>query len=120
MTLFEDQYLQLGVYTRMDNPIYAFGFLAWIMESVPFVLIFFRTRWSKSGLYVALKYSRLMAIFTAASSIAGAAAKIHVGDLSGWFLLSGSFVFLHFTLMGLMLALLTRGLRTDIADDSQQ
>lgn len=100
VALFEQAYLELGVYTRMDNPIYGFGFLAWIMESTAFVAIFLSSKWGQQGILGGLKLALFMAMFTAAASVVGSAAKIEIADLPHWFLLSGGFLVVHFGVMG--------------------
>lgn len=112
VVLFEQAYLDLGVYTRMDNPIYGIGLVAWLMESAAFVAIFFHTKWAKDNIAGALKFAALMAIFTAAASLMGSAAKVEIADLSGWFLLSGGFLTFHFGVMGAAVGALNRRLQT--------
>lgn len=102
VALFAEAFERLGVFTRMTDPIYPFGLLAWMLESAAFVIIYFRTGWSHEGLAGALKYAWLMAVFTAAASLVGTAAKADIPDLTGWFLLSGGFITLHFTALGVM------------------
>jgi len=106
VVLFEQAYLDLGVYTRMDNPIYGFGLMAWLMESAAFVAIYFNTKWAKESVAGALKLSVLMAVFTAAASVMGSAAKVQIVDLAQWFLLSGGFLVFHFGLMGIVVGAL--------------
>jgi len=103
VVFFQDAYLRLGVYSRMNEPLYHWGLVAWILETVPFVSIYFRTEFSRKGRWEALKYSWWLAVFTAAPSVAGVAAKVRIDDMTLWFLLAGGFVFFHFTLMGLVL-----------------
>lgn len=111
VVLFEQAYLELGVYTRMDSPIYVFGLLAWLMESAAFVAIFFQTRWAKEGISGGLAFAGLMAAFTAAASLIGTAAKVEISDLMLWFALSGGFLILHFGLMGLVVGALNQRLQ---------
>ncbi|MEM9027964.1 MAG: hypothetical protein AAGC70_06315 [Pseudomonadota bacterium] len=108
ITLFEQQYPQLGVYTRMDNPIYAFGIATWLMGSIALAVIFFQTNWRYQGLKGALTYATLMAVFAVSSTLMGAAAKIDIPNLALWFALGGSSPLLHFSLLGLMLAVDTK------------
>ncbi|QTD57329.1 hypothetical protein [Parasphingorhabdus cellanae] len=108
--LFEQAYLNLGVYTRMDSPIYGFGLVAWLMESTAFVVIYFRSSWSSEGISGGLKLAMLMAIFTAAASVMGSAAKVQINDLTQWFLLSGGFLAAHFGMLGLAVGWLNRKL----------
>lgn len=106
VALFAEAFEQLGVFTRMTDPIYPFGLLAWMLESAAFVIIYFQTGWSRKGVSGALQYAWLMAVFTAAASLVGTAAKADIPDLTGWFLLSGGFIALHFTVLGVMFGLL--------------
>lgn len=108
VVLFEQAYLELGVYTRMDDPIYGFGLMAWLMESAAFVAIYLRTSWARGGMAGALMFAGLMAVFIAASSLMGAAAKIAITDLGRWFMLSGGFIALHFLLLGVTVELVNR------------
>jgi len=69
------------------------------MESTAFVLVYFHTKWSQQGIFGSLKYSWMMGVYGAAALLVGAAAKIQISDLSLWFLLTGCFIFIHFTLL---------------------
>lgn len=103
VVLFEQQFLSLGVFTRMDDPIYPFGVIAWLLEAVAIVLIYFRTDWQNGSMLDALKVAWLMGLYSAASVLFGMAAKVKIDDLVLWFLLSGGFIVLHTTLLGLWL-----------------
>jgi hypothetical protein len=106
--LFEQAFLSLGVYTRMDNPIYGFGLTAWLLESTAFVVLYFKSSWSGKGVRAALAFSLLMGAFTAAASLMGSAAKVDIVSISSWFALAGGFILVHFTLMGLTVGALNR------------
>ncbi len=106
--LFEQQFLRLGVFTRMDDPIYPFGVTAWILEVLAIVLIYFRTDWRNSTLFDALQIAWLMGVFSAASALFGIAAKVRIDDLVLWFLLTGGFIALHTTLLGLWLGTVSK------------
>jgi len=85
----------------MDNPDYGYGILAWLMESIGFILVYFQTSWSKQGIVGALKFSWLMGIFLTSSALVGVAAKVELSDISHWFLLTDGFYGIYFTLMGI-------------------
>lgn len=101
--LFEQQFLSLGVFTRMDDPLYFYGMIAWVLEALAIVLIFFRTDWQNASMLDALKVAWLVGLYSAASALFGIAAKIRIDDLILWFLLTGGFIVLHSTLLGLWL-----------------
>ena len=63
--LFEQQYLNLGVFTRMDNPLYGFGLLAWVMEASAITWLYVGSRWSEMGLLGALGLSWAVNLFVA-------------------------------------------------------
>jgi len=69
----------------MDNPDYGYGILAWLMESIGFILVYFQT----------------MGIFLTSSALVGVAAKVELSDISHWFLLTDGFYGIYFTLMGI-------------------
>ncbi|WP_395373896.1 hypothetical protein [Marinicella sp. W31] len=106
VVLFEQAYQQLGVYTRMNDPIYEFGMLAWFLESSAFVIVYFQCKWSYEGISGGLKFGLWMAVFVSASVLIGAAAKTNISDLSLWFILTGGFLALHFSLMGVALGII--------------
>ncbi|WP_299740752.1 hypothetical protein [uncultured Roseobacter sp.] len=108
VALFEQQFLRLGVFTRMDDPLYLYGVSAWVLESLAIVLIYFRTDWRNAAWLDALKVAWLMGVFTAASALFGIAAKVRIDDLMLWFLLTGGFIALHTTLLGLWLGLVSK------------
>ncbi|MFG5384481.1 hypothetical protein [Yoonia sp. R2-816] len=103
VVLFEQQFLGLGVYTRMDEPLYFYGVTAWALEALALVLVYFLTDWRNGSMLDALKVAWLMGLFAAASSLFGVAAKVRIDDLILWFLLTGGFIVLHTTLLGLWL-----------------
>ncbi|WFE89814.1 hypothetical protein K1718_00185 [Roseibium porphyridii] len=104
VALFEQRYLELGVFTRMADPIYAFGFLAWIMEATAITLLYVHSKWADHGLWGALKLSWCVSLYAAASALVGTAAKVEISDLTGWFLIAGGFIFLHATVLAAWLA----------------
>ncbi len=101
--LFEQQFLTLGVFTRMDDPLYFYGVTAWALEALAIVLIFFRTDWQNASVFDALQIAWLVGLYSAASALFGMAAKVRIDDLLLWFLLTGGFIVLHTTLLGLWL-----------------
>ncbi len=103
VVLFEQQFLSLGVFTRMDEPLYLYGVTAWVLEALALVLIYFRTDWKNGSMLDALQVAWLMGLFAAASALFGMAAKVRIEDLVLWFLLTGGFIVLHTTLLGLWL-----------------
>ena len=110
--LFEQHFLSLGVFTRMDDPLYAFGLMAWLLESVAIVLIYFLTDWRRATLRDALKLAWLVGAYSAASALFGTAAKIRIDDIALWFALTGGFIVLHTTLLGLWLGAVSAKART--------
>lgn len=108
VVLFEQQFLSLGVFTRMDDPLYPFGIAAWFFEALALVLIYFRTDWRNGTMLDALKVAWLMGLFAAASAMFGMAAKVRIDDLVLWFLLTGGFIVLHTTLLGLWLGFVSQ------------
>jgi hypothetical protein len=108
VVLFEQQFLSLGVFTRMDDPLYVYGITAWFLEALALVLIYFRTDWRNGSMLDALKVAWLMGLFAAASAMFGMAAKVRIDDLVLWFLLTGGFIVLHTTLLGLWLGLVSQ------------
>ena len=108
VVLFEQQLLGLGVFTRMDDPLYFYGMTAWVLESFAIVLIYFRTDWRNGSLLDALKVAWLMGLFAAASALFGMAAKVRIDNLVLWFLLTGGFIVLHTTLLGLWLGFVSK------------
>lgn len=104
VVLFERQFLTLGVFTRMDDPLYVFGVAAWALEAIAIVLIFFRTDWQNASVLDALQIAWLAGLYAAASSLFGMAAKVRIDDLVLWFLLTGGFILLHTTFLGLWLS----------------
>ncbi len=111
--LFEQRFLALGIFSRMDDPIYAFGLGAWLLESLAIVLIFFRTNWRAANVADTVTFAWLMGAFAAASSLFGMAAKTRIDDLTAWFLLTGGFIVVHTTLLGLWLGLVAWQFRGD-------
>ncbi|WP_298299166.1 hypothetical protein [uncultured Litoreibacter sp.] len=107
VVLFEQQFLSLGVFTRMDEPLYFYGVTAWALEAIALVLIYFRTDWRNGSILDALKVAWLMGLFASASAMFGMAAKVRIDDLVLWFLLTGGFIALHTTLLGLWLGLVS-------------
>ncbi len=108
VALFEQRYLELGVFTRMADPIYAFGFLAWIMEATAITFLYLRSGWAEDGLMGSLKLAWTVSLYAAASVLVGTAAKVQISDMSGWFLLEGGFIFLRATILGLWLSIASR------------
>lgn len=108
VVLFEQQFLALGVFTRMDDPNYAFGIAAWIVESIAIVFLYFRTDWRNGSILDALILAWLVGMFSAATELFGMAAKTRIDDLTLWFLLKGGFIFLHTSLLGLWLGVITK------------
>ena len=108
VVLFQQQFLALGVFTRMDDPLYLYGLMAWGFEALAIVLIYFRTDWRNASLFDALKVAWIMGLFAAASALFGVAAKVRIDDLPLWFLLSGGFIVIHTTLLGIWLGMVTR------------
>ncbi|MBG6160749.1 hypothetical protein IWQ54_000399 [Labrenzia sp. EL_195] len=104
VALFEQRYVELGVFTRMADPIYAFGFLAWIMEATAITSLYIHSKWATDGLWGALKLSWCVSLYAAASALVGTAAKVEIADLTGWFLIAGGFIFLHGTILGTWLS----------------
>ncbi|WP_434054456.1 MAG: hypothetical protein RDA78_06090 [Roseibium sp.] len=104
VVLFEQRYVELGVFTRMADPIYAFGWLAWIMEATAISVLYINSRWADAGFWGALKLSWCVSLYAAASTLFGTAAKVEISDLTGWFLIAGGFIFLHATMLGAWLA----------------
>ena len=111
VALFEQQFLSLGVFTRMDEPLYFYGMTAWVIEALALVLVFFRTDWKNGSMLEALKVAWLMGLFAAASSLFGMAAKVQIDDLILWFLLTGGFIALHTTFLGLWLGFVSQRAR---------
>ncbi len=111
VVLFERQFLSLGVFTRMDDPIYPFGIVAWVLESLALVAIFLRTNWHDGTVFQAVTLAWCVGAFAAASSLFGVAAKVRIDDLTLWFLLTGGFIFLHMTALGLWLGVSARRFR---------
>lgn len=108
VVLFQQQFLNLGVFTRMDDPLYLYGAMAWVLEALAIVLIYFRTDWQNASMFDALKVAWIMGLFAAASALFGIAAKVRIDDLPLWFLLSGGFIIVHTTLLGIWLGTVTR------------
>lgn len=104
VVLFEQQFLSSGVFTRMDDPVYALGVTAWVIESLAIVLLYFRTDWRNNTWIDALIIAWLIGLFSAASGLFGMAAKTHINNQAQWFLLTGGFIFLHTSLLGLWLS----------------
>lgn len=104
VVLFEQRYVELGVFTRMADPIYAFGWLAWIMEATAITLLYVNSRWADAGSWGALKLSWCVSLYAAASTLFGTAAKVEISDLTGWFLIAGGFTVLHATMLGAWLS----------------
>ncbi len=105
--LFEQQFLNLGVFTRMDDPLYLYGMIAWVLEALAIVLLYFRTDWRNGSVFDAVKVAWLMGLFSAASALFGIAAKVRIDDLVLWFLLTGGFIALHTTLLGLWIGVVS-------------
>jgi hypothetical protein len=101
--IFEQTYLKLGVFTRMNDPIYAFGALAWVFEATAITLLFLHSSWREDGLKGALKLSFAANLYLAGSTLMGTAAKVEINDLSLFFLLAGSFLIVHSIAFGLWL-----------------
>ncbi|MEP3277468.1 MAG: hypothetical protein ABJN26_14740 [Stappiaceae bacterium] len=108
VVLFEQQFLTLGVFTRMDEPIYPFGLAAWVLESIAIVLIYFRTDWRNNTMFEALKIAWLVGAYSAASALFGMAAKVRIVDLTLWFGLTGGFIALHTSFLGIWLNRVSR------------
>lgn len=106
--LFEQPFQELGVYTRMSDPIYAFGFAAWAVEALALSLIYFRLDWRNASLLEALKTAWLVGLYSSASALFGIAAKVEISDLPQWFLLTGGFIVLHTSLLGLWLGFVSK------------
>lgn len=101
--IFEQAYLKMGAFTRMDDPIYAFGTLAWLFEATAITLLFLHSTWRNEGLKGALKLSFVTNLYLAGSTLMGTAAKVEINDLSLFFLLAGGFLVVHTTAFGLWL-----------------
>ncbi|KZM49946.1 hypothetical protein [Labrenzia sp. OB1] len=104
VSLFEQRYVELGVFTRMSDPVYAFGFLAWILEATAITVLYIHSNWAEQGLWGALKLSWCVSLYAAASALFGTAAKVEISDLAGWFLIAGGFILLHATILGIWLS----------------
>ena len=111
VVLFEQQFLNLGVFTRMDAPHYGFGMAAWVLESCAIVWIFSRMNGWDQSVWGAVTLAWLVGAFAAASSLFGVAAKVRIDDLTQWFLLTGGFIFLHTSALGLWLGLVAKRYR---------
>lgn len=111
--LFEELWLGLGVYTRMDNPIYGLGLIAWVLESVGFVTLFRSSNWARKSGKHALLFSASIAAIVAASTLFGTAAKVEISSLTTWFWLQGGFVFSHFLLLGSVVWVTAKSANTD-------
>lgn len=101
--LFEQSYLKLGVFTRMNDPIYSFGVLAWLSEATAITLLFLRSSWRSHGLVGALKLSFAANLYLAGSTLMGTAAKVEISDLSLFFLLACGFLIVHSIAFGVWL-----------------
>lgn len=106
--LFQDIWLALGVYTRMDNPVYGYGLLAWVLESGAFVALFYTSQWTRSSAKNAILFSILIGSIVAASTLFGTAAKVEISDVTTWFYLQGGFVFSHFLFLGFVVSIVER------------
>lgn len=100
VVLFEEVWLALGVYNRMDDPIYGFGIAAWVLESGAFVALFRSSKRARQSIGHALIFSVLVGAVVSASTLFGTAAKVEISNLSIWFALQGTFVLSHFLLLG--------------------
>ncbi|TRX61871.1 hypothetical protein FNH22_03600 [Fulvivirga sp. M361] len=103
VVLFKGQYIYLGVYNRMDDPIYAFGFLAWILEGFGIAYLFSKSSYAKKGLFSVLKFVWLVGMIVSATETIGSAAKKHIPDMVQWILLSGGFILINYSIMGIAL-----------------
>ncbi|MCB1037757.1 MAG: hypothetical protein KDD47_28245 [Acidobacteria bacterium] len=100
LVLFHEQYRRLAVYTRLEQPIFALGILAMLLQGAVLAAIFPRFFEGRRPLAEGLRFGLLMGVFFGSGTVIAEVAKQNVTSLPLWFLLSGSFVLLHFSVVG--------------------
>lgn len=102
LVLFEDLYRRLAVYSRLDDPIFALGVLSILIQGAVLAWIYPRFQSGGSPIAEGLKFGLLMGFFFGSGSVIAEVAKQRVTSLPLWFAASGTFILIHFILVGLL------------------
>lgn len=104
LVLFKATYQQLGIFSRIDDPIIPLGLIAMILQGL--VLAYLYPLISRGGAVLpeGLRFGLLMGLFMASSAVFAEAAKQRVTSLPTWLVLESVYYLIQFSLAGLAIA----------------
>ena len=104
LVIFKELYAELGIFTRIDDPIIPLGFTAMLIQGA--VLAYLYPLIAKSGNPISegLKFGLLMGLFIASSAVIAEAAKQRVSSLPTWLVVESVYYAIQFTLSGIAIA----------------
>lgn len=105
LLLFEQTYVELGIFTRIEDPVIPLGVSAMVIQGAILAYLYPRvSRWRHPALDGVL-FGLLVGAFLATSAVLAEAGKNYVSSLGTWVLLEGSYYLLQFALSGLVIGL---------------
>lgn len=104
LVIFKELYAELGIFTRIDDPIIPLGFTAMLIQGA--VLAYLYPLIAKSGNPISegLKFGLLMGLFIASSAVIAEAAKQRVSSLPTWLVVESVYYAIQFSLSGIAIA----------------
>ena len=105
LLLFKETYVDLKIFTRIDDPIIPLGLSAMFIQGALLAYIYPVLCRRRQPAVDGLRFGILAGVFLATSAVLGEAGKNYVTSLSTWLLLETTYYLLQFTFSGLVIAL---------------
>lgn len=106
LVIFKDLYANLGIFTRIDDPIIPLGFTAMLIQGAVLAYLYPLIAKSGSPISEGLKFGLLMCLFIASSAVIAEAAKQRVSSLPTWLVVESAYYAIQFSLSGIAIALI--------------
>lgn len=108
LVLFKNIYRQLGIFSRIDDPIVPLGFAAMLLQGAVLAYLYPYVRTGHGVWYDGLRFGLLFGLFIASSAVLAEAAKQRVTSLGTWLVVETSYYLIQFCLVGVVIAAIWR------------
>jgi len=108
LVLFKTLYAELGIFTRIDDPIIPLGLAAMLMQGA--ILSYLYPYVARDGGVIreGTRFGLITGIFIASSAVVAEAAKQRVSSLSTWLVVESVYYGIQFVSCGIAIALVQR------------
>lgn len=104
LLLFKPTYLKLGIYSRLEDPIFPLGLSAMLIQGAVLAYCYPHFQAGHGVLADGLRFGLLFGLFIASSAVLAEAAKQRCSSIPRWLALESSYYALQFSLVGVLIA----------------